>query len=556
MKHYGKIKRKNPTGILLVLIVLILMIGVSAIWIKRYMPTKERADLLQVFDITDNEEAILLNNELQEWEAMIKDGQSYLPLEFVHSLLNQRFYWDPIEYKLIYTTPLQMIEILPDMVDEHGYKKLILEEDIVYLQIGLIEQYTNIRYQYYDTPQRIFIDTVWGTITQAQVKKDTQIRERGGVKSLIISDVYKDSTVTILEEMDSWTKVVTSDGYIGYIQNNKLDSAFTTTIISDFEEPVYENISRDYGISLGWHQVTNTAANANLEKVIAEAKGLNVIAPTWIYITDTSGNIESLSSRDYVDRAHELGLEVWALIENIKYKPSLYELLTPTANRTNLIDHIIADALASGVDGINLDIEEVKNDVASAYIQFIRELSIACRKNNLVFSIDNPVPTAYTAHYNRKEQGIVADYIVTMGYDEHYSGSSAGSVSSLTFTTEGLLNTLEEVAADKVIHAIPFYTRLWKEIDGKTTSEALGMRKAKNTLTERGIQPVWLEDIGQYYGEYDEEGAIYRIWLEDTASIELKMKIIADSKIAGVAYWKLGLEEPEVWEVINQYINP
>ena len=107
----------------------------------------------------------------------------------------------------------------------------------------------------------------------------------------------------------------------------------------------------------------------------------------------------------------------------------MFQLLSRTSRRENLINQLIAEAVQVGLDGINVDFELVSNECGEHYSQFIRELSVRCRQNGIVLSVDNYVPKGYNMQYNRKEQGIVADYVIIMGYDEHYGGSPvAGSV--------------------------------------------------------------------------------------------------------------------------------
>ena len=194
------------------------------------------------------------------------------------------------------------------------------------------------------------------------------------------------------------------------------------------------------------------------------------------------------------------------------------------------------------------------------YIQFLRELSVKCRTNGIVLSVDNYVPASYNAFYDREEQGEIVDYVIIMGYDEHHSRSeTAGSVASIGYTREALENTLEEVPAEKIIMGIPFYTRLWREatIDGVTSlsSEALSMASAESVIEQYGAEPVWDEETGQYYIEYERDGAVYKMWQEEERSIEEKMKVIHDAQIAGVAAWRLGYETPEIWNVILRYVN-
>ena len=174
-----------------------------------------------------------------------------------------------------------------------------------------------------------------------------------------------------------------------------------------------------------------------------------------------------------------------------------------------------------------------------------------------MLSVDNYVPAPYNKYYDREEQGKIVDYIIVMAYDEYYSGSDvAGPVASIGFVKDAIRNTLEEVPREKTIIAVPFYSRLWKEtVDGDVTSESLSMTPARNVFTDNGIEPQWNETYGSYYGEYEKDDALYKIWLEDAKSIEEKMKAIYEANVAGIAAWKLGLEKEEIWNVIIKYLN-
>ena len=204
----------------------------------------------------------------------------------------------------------------------------------------------------------------------------------------------------------------------------------------------------DGKVNMVWHQVTSTDANAYFADATANMTGVNVISPTWFYLLDTSGNIANISSADYVAQAHEKGLKVWGLIDNFTQEVSTTETLSNTAARQNIISQLIQAATSVGMDGINVDFESLSEDVGIHFLEFLRELSIECHKNNLVLSVDNPVPEDFTSHYDRAEQGRVVDYVIIMGYDEHYVGSEAGSVASLPWVEQGIQDTLAEVPAE------------------------------------------------------------------------------------------------------------
>ena len=311
----------------------------------------------------------------------------------------------------------------------------------------------------------------------------------------------------------------------------------------------------DGKVNMVWHQVTSTDANAYFADATANMTGVNVISPTWFYLLDTSGNIANISSADYVAQAHEKGLKVWGLIDNFTQEVSTTETLSNTAARQNIISQLIQAATSVGMDGINVDFESLSEDVGIHFLEFLRELSIECHKNNLVLSVDNPVPEDFTSHYDRAEQGRVVDYVIIMGYDEHYVGSEAGSVASLPWVEQGIQDTLAEVPAERVINAVPFYTRLWRTTGGNVTSEAIGMDQEQQVISENNVETYWDKTTSQNYGKYDIDNSTYQIWIEDSQSIAEKVKLVSKYNLAGVSAWKLGFENSGIWQVISDNLN-
>lgn len=561
--------KKKVIPVLAAIIFIVIVAAVSMIGriAEKYTPTKEVMDAKEYFQITsDDEIAIIVQDELVAAKGLKSDDQIYLDVQLVSSYLNERFYWDSKENILVYTTPTDILQIPADSneytisgsKEKESYNVVKTSSSATYIAADFVKKYTDMDITLLENPNRVVITNDFTNIQQANVKSSDSIRYQGGVKSPILTSAPKGSTVTVLEAMDSWTKVLSADGYIGYIPNKSLGETTQVAMDRDFTPPEYTSIKKDYKINLVWHQITSEDANYNLSSDIANMTGVNTISPTWFSISDNEGNISSLASESYVATAHESNLEVWALVDNFSESIDTAAVLNTTSSRTTLSDKLIAAALEYKLDGINIDFETIPENAAAGYIQFIREMSVKCRKNNLVLSTDVPVPMPYTAHYNRREQGVVADYVIMMGYDEHYDGSEAGSVASLSFEKDGIENSLAEgVPADKLISAIPFYTRLWTTAsDGTVTSSALGMDSADQILTDYNVESNWSEETSQDYAEFEDgNGAKCQIWLENETSIEEKMKLIEQNNLGGVAAWKLGLERSSIWEVISKYVN-
>lgn len=562
-------KKVVPILIAIALIIIIGGLSFGGKIIEKYSYSKERADLNAYYHISDSEDAaIVLQNEIVEERARVIDGTWYLDLDTVHKYLNDRFYMDRNEDLLLYTLPEDIVKVVigssvketEDGSEDLGYTIARYEGEKLYLAVDYVKQYTNFCYEVFTDPNRVQIDTQWEEMQVASIKKNTQVREKGGVKSPILTDVAKGDKVTVLEQMETWTKVKTADSVIGYVENKRLENTRSELPIpvTDYTEPEYTSLTRDYKINLGWHVVAGTAGNDTLQSVTANTKGLNVISPTWFKLSDNEGNFTSFASADYVEKAHGMGLEVWALAENIEYKDSIdmYQILSSTTTRRKLIDGLVTEVQQYGIDGINVDFEQISMDCGEHYIEFIRELSVSCRKNGIVLSVDNYVPTGYTDHYDRREQGIVADYVIIMGYDEHYAGSpEAGSVASINYVENGIADTVSQVPANKVINAIPFYTRIWETTGSSISSQAVGMEVAEEYVAAHNIDVEWNEETCQNYGEYTSGDTLYQVWLEDEESIRVKLNIMEKYGIGGVAAWRLGFEKPEIWDEIETYLN-
>ena len=560
-------KRIIPVIVAIVLILIVVAATFGMKIIERYTYSKERADLNEYFHInTSDETAIMLGDELLEQKAKNIDGFIYLDFNTVKSYFNDRLYFDQNEGLLLYTGPANTISNVVGsssyMQDGQEMKEIfpvsVMDQDTLYIAIDYLKKYTNLSYQVFENPSRVQIMNQWSEIKLAEIRKDTAVRILGGIKSEILSDLKKGDTVVILEEMDTWSKVKTADSVIGYVENKRLKNIRTEEqqAVKEVEEPVYSSMTRDHKINLVWHQVTNLSANAYLSEMMAEATGVNVISPTWFSLSDNQGNFTSLASIDYVNQAHSMGLEVWGLIDNFNPEIDTKEILSYTSKRNLLVTNLVNTALQNDLDGINIDFETLSEETGDHFIQFIRELSVACRANQLVLSIDNYVPKDYSAHYFRKEQGAVADYVIIMGYDEHYAGGGvAGSVASIDFVEEGIANTVAEVPANKVINAVPFYTRVWSTKGAEVTAESVGMGIAESFLSSNGATAVWDEVTCQNYAEFNADDVLYQVWLEDAASLDVKLNVMRKYELGGVAAWKLGLETPDVWSILATYVS-
>lgn len=563
MKEQQK-KKAAPVLVVLILIVLVGAAGVVSFLINRYKPGTEYMAGNEYFNLTDeNSVALIQNGELLEEQAVLIGGEPYAAYTYVESQLNSCFYWDEETKGILLTTSGGVQTLLPGdaaVAKTPGGQPAVQQESdgTVYISLDVVKEYTDLDYAYYNDPNRVVIRNEWDGVEQATVQSDTaQVRQKGGIKSLILADVQKGDTLLYLENLDNWCKVMTADGYTGYIQTEDISEPEAIEARTAKKDS-YERITRDHKINLVWHQSTSTESNDAMAEMTAEMTGVNVISPTWFSVTDETGTISSLASADYVKLAHDAGREVWGLIDNFNEAFDETTDLAYASVRSRIIEQLLAEAASCGMDGINVDFENLKEAGIPHYLQFLRELTSAAHTQNLVVSVDTPVPQAYTMYYQRGEQARFVDYMIVMAYDEHFAGSEeAGSVSSLPFVQQAVEEMTRVMPADQVICGIPFYTRVWTEKFGQSaiTSEVLGMDGAKNYAKENQMTETWDASLGQNVATVETSDARYTIWMEDEQSMEEKLKVIQSADLAGVAEWKLGFERADVWSLISEYIE-
>ena len=564
-------KRILPVIIAILLILVIAGGALGKVLLDKYSYSKEEADWNEFYQVSESDRsAIILQDEMVEEQALIRDDVCYFDLATVHKYMNEVFYADMTEKLLLYANPTEVIRTTfgetsyttTEGTQDAGYVISFVEGDTVYVAADYVKLFTNYSYDCYDRHVQVY--TEWGTRQVAQLKKDTAVRLRGGVKSPILTQAAKGDTLEILEQMETWSKVKTSDSVIGYVENKRLGDITeeTETPVTDYQEPEYTALTSDSKICLGWHSIGGVGGNDTLYSMVSGTKGMNVIAPTWFSLTDENGSIRNFGTANYVTTAHNMGLQVWGVVDNFNYANetgtaiSTLNMLSSTTSRQNFVRNVTDAAVSLGLDGINVDFEQLSSDCGPHYVEFIRELSIQCRNMGLVLSIANYVPFNFNDYYRLDIQGQVADYVIIMGYDEHWHGSKdPGSVASISYVSGGLDRPLQEVPANKVVNALPFYTILWKTEGTDVTDEYITMNNEADFMSRAGVTAEWDEETCQNYAEWTSGNATYQIWLEDAESIAVKLNMMATKNIGGVAVWRLGYGTQAAWELINAYLQ-
>ena len=348
--------RKGPVLIALGVIV----IAAAVLVIQRYMPTNERMDPEAYFGYPEeNQAAVVLQDHIAPERALLQDGSLYLDYDMVREQINSRFYWDEGNNQMLFTTALETYEIpvnsrtytIDGAENEYDREIVLQNEAGLYLSIDFLQLYTNLDYTLDTETRHVLVRYQWGTQTTATVKRDTAVRYQGGIKSPILTEAEKGDTVRVLEQMENWSQVVTQDGYIGYVPNRRLEDVQETEVAREFQEQEYSSLTRDEKITVVWHQIDVQEANSYLSQDIEQMTDVDVISPTWFSVADNEGNMTSLASAEYVQTAHEAGLEIWGLVNNFSPDVDTTLLLSSTEARRKMTQWLVDQALTLALRG-------------------------------------------------------------------------------------------------------------------------------------------------------------------------------------------------------------
>ncbi|MBQ9885589.1 MAG: SH3 domain-containing protein [Lachnospiraceae bacterium] len=571
--------KNRPSKAVLLLVFVIACVLMALFAVFRYIPGSRWGRFSEVYNINEGRAAVFYNGHYIKTDTFFKDGFAYIDIDSVTDNLNAGFYYSD-EGQLIYVSPSSVVEAfsgenryrIGDEIKETDYKVFIVEDDRVYICLNYVIEFSNISKRVYAEPDRVLLNDSVRDYRQGVLKKNEYVRRYAGIKSLIMDEAVKGDSVEILDEVDNWYLVQTTGGYVGYIRARAVKDIIPVSETEKKADCVFPFQGDGRKQCVVWHQVFNIEDNNTLERYLEGTKGITAVSPTWFSLSDNEGNISSLASHEYVAKAHELGLKVWALVDDFNKELDLYTIFYSTKARQNIISCLMNAAADYGFDGINIDFENIKRDFAADYLEFLRELSFECHRRGLVLSVDNYVVSSGRPWYNLSEQSSVVDYVIIMGYGEHWKQNEPGSNASLPFTVKGAADASQRVSSERLIYALPFYMQVWTlapedeaaEIEeddysdyGRyaVTSRSIGMAAAKELLSENNAGVEWDAGLGQYYGEFKKDDTINRIWLEDAESLKTKLDAVGNYDMAGVAFWKLGMETDDVWDVIISYLN-
>lgn len=527
-------------------------------------------------DITDKTNVIINNNNVTarlKQDIIIENDEIYMSMSDIRNFFDNYIYEETVQDRIITTYADNIAEVFFSgnhiNVNDKAQRVdavAIREKDIIYLPISEMTNVYNIELEYIEETDIITMDSINREQITAEVSKKVSVKDYAKVLSRTVDKVEEGETLIIISKKDDgWVKVRTQNGKIGFVKESVLKNE-TTAREEQIEEPQIEgkiNMFWDY-----YSEYVNISDRSG-EKY----EGVNVVSPTFFYI-DYQGQFKDKvgkEEKEYIEWAHKNGYKVWAMISNseasnVKGKRDSSNILKVTSKimnsyelRKELIENIIDVCQKYELDGINIDFEYMYEKDVDLFSRFIIELEPRMKKIGAVLSVDVTAPDGspnWSLCFDRTVIGHAADYIVFMAYDQYASGK-VGTTAGCNWVENNVIKFIEqcEVEPEKIILAVPFYTKLWKEkADGDIESESVIMKNIEKELPD-DVTKTWDDKLKQYYVEYKSGSDTMKMWIEDLESIKAKVSLVNKYNLAGVSAWEKDQELDEVWEVIKEILE-
>ena len=560
----SKEEKINIPRLILRIVVVAIILGLMVFAIK-IAPNYARDEFANVTNLVINNNNITRNVKSS---IIIEDNTIYLSTADIQNFFDEYLLVDEANKMVITTSntktvaiPFEGTTINVNDAQTSIAHSILNRNGTIYLPITDLADIYNIEINYSAETNIVTIDSLNRKFVQALSSKNMSVKYLPTVFSKTVDKLERGDTVVLVQDRenggnvveDGWIKVRTKNGKIGYVRQD--DITDENTVRDDLKI----NTRIDGKVSLVWdyysQYVSAPVRNGEIE-------GINVVSPSFYEIT-SSGDIDANIGRNgqnYVEWAHTNGYKVWPMVSNSELGDldAMSEILSTFENRAYLIDNIIDELIDAGVDGVNIDFENMYQTDKDNYSRFIIELAPRLREAGLTLSVDVTAPDGsetWSLCFDRNIIGKVADYIIFMGYDQNgVSSTEAGTVAGADWVELNIKKFLgqEGVSADKLILAMPFYTRLWQESNGTLTSSVVNMRSV--TIPD-GVEKTWDENTKQYYIEYERNGTTYKMWIEDEESLKAKMDLINQYELAGGAFWSKDRESNTVWAIIAEELG-
>lgn len=506
----------------------------------------------------------------QEGNAIIDGDSVYVSLDFLKENIDDSIAFDEKSKSIIITTTNKVIQMptesltyfINEQPAELQFAPLVDEQGQLYVALDPIIQFYPVTYQVLEGTNTVLIekdgDTIQnGVVTNEEVHEEKlRLRTDSTLRSPYVSAVTNGEKVSIEEEKEDYYFVRKEDGVAGFISKDLIEKQEKETIVVEYEKEAVNAPIFEGPINLTWEAVYTKNPNTSM---IPEMSGVNVVSPTWFELKDEAGSIGNLASLEYTRWAKAKGYQVWGLFSNA-FDPDLtHAAFKDFETRQKMIRELLHYSKLYELNGINIDIENVREEDGPLVTQFVREATPYFHEAGLTVSMDITFLAEgnWSAFYERDKLAEIVDYLAIMAYDEHWGTSpKAGSVASLPWVETNLQKILEIVPNEKLILGIPLYTRLWEIKDsGEVSSKSQSMAQIKEWLTTNNVTPTYDAATGQNYAELyvPDQATTYKVWLEDEQSLTARTNLAVKYDLAGVASWSRYFADQSAWTALQSF---
>ncbi len=517
--------------------------------------------------------ALVIGSEfIGEALVRVEEREILIHVQALKEHLDPHFFWDDSEKTAVITTADRVIHMQTDnLTAEVNLRPVELQfplreiEGELFLPLLFLSDFYGFKATHFPETDTVVIDRYDDSAFLAEVKAGSvRLRTGPGLRYPYRAALNRGDRLRLeMPAAGRWALARTGTGITGYVPLNTLElkGPYPAPDPPPQIAPAKQPQQPPQPLVMTW-EFTYPNPDVN---TIGAMPPLKVISPTWFHLRDGEGNLRNLADPAYVKWARERGYYIWALVSN-DFNPDLTaQVLSSSALRRKVIDQILIYARLYGLDGINLDFENFHYSIGHLYTQFVRELAPLCREAGLVLSVDVSMISMepyWSRGYDRGALGEAADYVVLMAYDEHWEGCPVpGSVASLPWVERGLQQVLKEVPPEKLILAVPFYTRIFQVEntaggDAQVSSRSYGMERAEEIIAGKDYTLEWDSRARQHVVRFSEGESTYHLWLEDSDSMRQRLELVKRYNLAGVAGWRRGLEKAEIWDLISEVLTP
>lgn len=556
-------EKKSVKGNWIFKIIVVSIVLLAAIFVIKIAGNYKNNDIVGKVNLIINNSNVTA--DLKQDVFVDENGVIYIAKEDIENFFDNYIYYDE-KYNQIITGPSTKIANM--VVGENlatvnsaevKLKSPVIEKENKYfIPFSELKSVYNVDIEYINN--RVVVDSLDRKYQIATVAKDISIKSKPTSLSRTVDKIKAGDAVVISNRKDDlvksgWKKIRTSNGSLGYVKEDNLGK------INTIRDDMVETSKVEGKVSLAWEYFSDYGSAPERSGAM---DGVNVVSPTFFRLEQLGkGNVKEnvgTAGINYINWAHNNGLKVWAMISNESMLDTTSEIMNDYKLRNKLINNIVNLVVKYNLDGINIDFENMYMEDKAMFNRFLIELEPRLNEMGKVLTVDVTAPDGsetWSMCFDRNTISKVADYIIFMAYDQYGASSNKeGTTAGCDWVEANITKFLgqEGVNPDKLVLAVPFYTRLWKEENGKVSSETVDLKDVDKVIPAN-VEKRWNDNLKQYYIEYTQNGAVYKMWIEDLKSISAKLDLINKYKLAGAAYWEKDRESPEVWDIVKEKLG-